>query len=272
MAPFSPAGKSLDELASREWLATNGIGGFASSSVPLLNTRKYHGLLVAAMLPPVRRMVLLARMEETVSVDGWAAKLDVNEYPGTVFPQGHQLLAAFSHEPFPRWAYQGHGWTIEKGLRLLRGENTVLITYTLLHGDKPVTLELRPLFALRGIHELSYQWNGRLDTETRSKRHHRIPPTSRTPEVFFAHDDGTFQNQGYWYLNAIHRREQERGYGGLEDLWSPGAVRATLSPGGCVRFVCSAEPIDMTRVLRDADRELSLAPSVGTPGEGWGEG
>lgn len=251
----------LEGLISREWLVTNGIGGFASSTPPSLNTRKYHGLLVAAMAPPVRRMVLLSRAEETVIHKGWSCALASNEYPGVIHPEGHQLLRAFSLLPFPRWAYQGEGWTIEKSLRLLRGENTVCLRYTLLAGDQPVDLELRPLFALRSMHELMYQWNGRLGAETRGHQQHRIPPTSRTPEVFFAHD-GAFKAEGCWYLNTIYRREQERGYAGLEDLWMPGAVRWTLAPGHSACFVCSTDPIDLDRVLSEVDRQSATHDAI----------
>ena len=155
----------FESLTAHEWLAANCIGGYASSTVASLNTRRYHGLLVAAMAPPVRRMVLLSRLEEAVRVEGREFYLACNEYPGTVWPRGHEHLRAFSPEPFPRWAYQGDGWTLLKQLRLLPGENTVVLSYTLLGGTQPVDLELRPLLALRGIHELSYQWNGRLSAE-----------------------------------------------------------------------------------------------------------
>ncbi|HEY0723953.1 MAG TPA: glycogen debranching enzyme N-terminal domain-containing protein, partial [Pyrinomonadaceae bacterium] len=122
----------LDGLIAREWLAANGNGGFASSTLCGLNTRKYHGLLVAAMAPPVRRMVLLSRLEETVLCNGQSFDLACNEYPGVMHPQGQNLLRAFHHEPFPRWAYQGDGWTVEKQLRPLAGENTIVISYTVL--------------------------------------------------------------------------------------------------------------------------------------------
>ena len=185
----------LDALVAREWLATNALGGYACSTVPCLNSRKYHGLLVAAMAPPVRRMVLLSRVEETVHRDGWPFPLATNEYPGTVFPEGYRLLRAFSHEPFPRWAYQGDGWTLEKSLHLVRGQNTVRLSYTLLGGDKPVELELRPLFALRGIHELTYQWQAPLAVEAvgrpgGSGKCLRVPATGRTPDLG---DSGTLK-------------------------------------------------------------------------------
>src|SRR3954469_13421845 len=107
----------LDGLIAREWLATNALGGYPSSTVPSLNTRKYHGLLVAAMSPPVRRMVLLSRVEETVFHDGWPPPLACNKSPAAMHPQGPRLRRAFSAEPFPRWAYQNEGWTLEKQVR-----------------------------------------------------------------------------------------------------------------------------------------------------------
>ena len=268
---------SFDDMLAREWLSTNALGGYASSTVPGLNTRKYHGLLVAAMAPPVRRMVLLSRVEETVFRDGWPFELACNEYPGTIHPQGHRLLRAFSHEPFPRWAYQGEGWTVEKSLHLLRGQNTVCLSYTLLGGEKPLEMELRPLLALRPIHELTYQWQGRLSVEdgpgamteeAREHAHgqtHRVPPTGRTPEVFFAHDgsfEGAFDPQPMWYFNTIYRREQERGYRGLEDLWMPGVVKFRLVPGKTVYFACSTDPIDLARVIEQVEHRQASADAL----------
>ena len=260
----------LDTLIEREWLAVNKIGGFACSTVPGLNTRKYHGLLVAAMTPPVRRMVLLSRVEETVVCDGWTFPLACNEYPGTIHPRGDQSLRAFNADPFPRWAYQGDGWTIEKSLRLLTGENTVVLSYTLLGGDKTVAMEMRPLLALRGMHELTYQWNGKLAAVERSPGHHHVPATTRTPEVFFAHD-GVFEADDHWYLNTIYRCEQARGYAGLEDLWNPGTIRWSLKPGQTIHFVCSADPIDLTRALAKADEQLTEAMLPSPPAKSFGE-
>lgn len=265
MTPPDISALNFEQLIAREWLAVNSIGGYASSTLCGLNTRKYHGLLVAAMSPPVRRMVLLSHVDETVLTETGSFLLSVNEYPGTIFPEGYKLLRAFNADPFPRWAYQGDGFTLEKSLHLLKGQNTVCITYTLLGGTKPVTLEARPLLAMRGIHELSYQWNGRLLSESRRDGSVRIPATTRTPEIFFAHD-GEFRSEPYWYLNAIFRREQERGYGGLEDQWDPGIFRWVLSPGQSVHLACSAEPVKLSQVIEEIDRVAAdLGKQVSTP-------
>src|SRR5881628_1317655 len=83
---------NLEEASRYEWLETNGIGGFASSTITGLNTRRYHGLLVAATKPPLGRMVLLSKMEETLVVGGRRFDLSSNRYPGAIHPQGHLYL------------------------------------------------------------------------------------------------------------------------------------------------------------------------------------
>jgi predicted glycogen debranching enzyme len=119
------------------------------------------------------------------------------------------------------------------------------------------------MFALRGMHELMFQWNGSLDVLETMPGHHRIPATTRTPEVFFAHD-GAFGIQPLWYLSNIYRREHERGYAGLEDVWSPGLVRWSLAPGRSVHFLCSTDPIDLQEACSAMDRHSVL---LGVPGQ-----
>ncbi len=263
----------FSDLIQREWIVTNGLGGYASSTLPGCNTRKYHGLLVAAMSPPTRRMVLLSRVEETVNNGKATWPLACSEYPGTIYPTGVRQLRAFSSDARPHWAYQADGWTLDKELCLLPGSNTVLLTYTLLAGDSPIKLTLRPLMALRGIHDLTFQWNGRLearpflpaDGDPKAFANcYRVAPTSRTPELFFA-SDGAVENKAFWYLNTIYRREIERGYAGLEDLWSPGEINFTMKPGQRVSFVCSTEPIALKQCIAEAEQRVPCTPRSTRP-------
>src|SRR6266545_3538904 len=92
---------NFDDATSREWLETNGIGGFACSTVIGLNTRRYHALLTAAMHPPAGRVVLLSKIEETIIVEGQRFDLSANQYPGVVHPQGYSYLEDFRLDPFP---------------------------------------------------------------------------------------------------------------------------------------------------------------------------
>src|SRR5216117_1558261 len=104
----------LTEALSREWLETNGIGGFASSTITGLNTRRYHGLLVAATKPPVGRMVLLSKMEETLVIDGRRFELSCNRYPAVIHPEGYLYLKQFRQDPFAVFVYEAGGRELVK--------------------------------------------------------------------------------------------------------------------------------------------------------------
>src|ERR1700751_5729002 len=114
----------LQQALRREWLETNGLGGFAGSTIAGLNTRRYHGLLVAATKPPVGRMVLLSKLEETLVIGQRRFELSCNRYPGVVDPQGHLLLKEFRQDPFPTFVYEADGWELEKSVFMPDGENT----------------------------------------------------------------------------------------------------------------------------------------------------
>src|SRR5436305_868006 len=93
--------RDVDAALEREWLETNGLGGYASSTIIGLNTRRYHGLLVAAIRPPVERLLLLSKLEETLVVRGRRFELSSNRYPDVVHPQGYQYVREFRLDPFP---------------------------------------------------------------------------------------------------------------------------------------------------------------------------
>ena len=259
------AGGDLSKLSGGEWLVANGLGGYASSTIPCLNTRKYHGLLVAAMSPPVRRMAILSRVEETVVFGGSAIRISLQRistnHPsaGASASSRRSRCRAVSRDGDIRAMGKQGGWTVEKQLRLLPGRNAVLLTYTVWGGSDAGALELRPLvLALRPIHELMYQWNGPMQVERLAGHaladgQYRVAATSRTPEVFFAHGGEWEAERGgaSWYLNTIYRREQQRGYAGLEDLWCPGIVHLRLSPGVSAHFVCSTDPMSVEDALAE---------------------
>src|SRR5690242_15547924 len=113
--------RDLAAATSREWLETNGLGGFASSTIIGLNTRRYHALLTAATKPPVGRVVLLSKLEETLVINGDRFDLSANQYPGVVHPQGFQFLTEFRLDPFPIFSYKVGKVTIEKSVFMVQG-------------------------------------------------------------------------------------------------------------------------------------------------------
>src|SRR5678810_1420162 len=116
--------QSVESAAGREWLETNGIGGFACSTAIGLNTRRYHALLTAALRPPIGRTVLLSKLEETLTVDGRRYDLSTNQYSGAVHPQGYMHLGSFRLDPFPRSTFLAGDIQIEKIVFMVQGENT----------------------------------------------------------------------------------------------------------------------------------------------------
>src|SRR5215471_10235688 len=105
---------NFGDATSREWLETNGIGGFACSTVIGLNTRRYHALLTAATNPPAGRVVLLSKCEETLVINGRPRELASNQYPGVVHPQGYMYLDDFRLDPFPIFTFRVEGISVEK--------------------------------------------------------------------------------------------------------------------------------------------------------------
>src|SRR5262245_36011997 len=104
----------LDQAARIEWLETNGLGGFASSTITGVTTGRYHALLTAPTNPPVGRMAMLSKLEEVLIVGGRRHDISVNQYPGAVHPQGHRYLKEFRLDPFPIFVYQADGIEVEK--------------------------------------------------------------------------------------------------------------------------------------------------------------
>jgi predicted glycogen debranching enzyme len=100
----------LESAQTREWLEINGIGGYASSTITGLNTRRYHGILVAATTVPCGRTMLVSKVEETVVVDGRRYDLGANQYPGVIHPTGYLYLKQFRLDPFPIFTYEIEGW------------------------------------------------------------------------------------------------------------------------------------------------------------------
>jgi len=169
---------------SREWLETNGLGGYASSTVLGANTRRYHGLLVAALHPPADRYVLLSKLEETLETGAGRFELSTNQYPGAIHPHGYQYFRRFRLDLYPNFFYEAGEVTLEKTIFMPHGENTVVVQYRVLDWgalapeQRQCRLELRPLLAFRGFHELT-RANAPASRRTRARS--LCNPTTRFP-------------------------------------------------------------------------------------------
>ena len=218
-----------------EWLITNGTGAFAMGTVAGANTRRYHGLLVASLRPPVERHVLLAKFDE--EVDGVA--LSANQYPGTVHPTGFRHLVEFRSPPSPTWVWQVNGARLEKKIFLVEGKQTVVAEY---RSDLAGTLRVRPMLAFRDYHSLSHA-NGSLDPRAREQDGVvEIRPYGGLPALRFHHSGARFEPAAEWLYNTEYLGELDRGLDFREDLFCPGALVFDLTPGVPVRIAATIEP------------------------------
>jgi predicted glycogen debranching enzyme len=248
----------LGEASAREWLETNGIGGFACSTIAGLNTRRYHGLLTAATHPPVGRVVLLSKLEETLLVGDERFELSVNQYVGVIHPRGHEYLGSFRLAPFPVFRYRCGDLQLEKTVFLVHGENTVVIQYELL-GDlqsRACALEVRPLIAFRDYHSLTHANDSLRRDVASSSGMATITPYHDLPSLHFAHSAESIDASGLWFYNFEYQREKERGLDSVEDLYSPFSLGFNLAGNSSAAIIASTLEHDVVDAHRLQEQEL----------------
>ena len=236
----------FDAASSREWLETNGIGGFASGTISGANTRRYHGVFTPATTPPLGRITMLSKLEETVTITGNAYELSANQYPGRVHPQGFRFLRSFRLDPFPIWKFETDGIEIEKKIFMVHGQNTVVCTWKVIRARRadrrPISLDVRPLISFVDYHHLRHDHtdlDAGYDVEESSVM---MWPVRDLPPVYFQHCGASVERTGYWYHDFEYAIERERGFDYREDLFQPFAMKFDNLRQASV--VVSTEPLD----------------------------
>jgi predicted glycogen debranching enzyme len=257
----------LDAARQREWLETNGLGGFSSSTIIGMNTRRYHGLLTAATKPPVGRVVLLSKLEETLVVAGERYDLSANRYPGVVYPQGHRFLKEFRLDPFPVFTYEAGGVEIEKRVFMPHGENTTVVEYKLRGGATGCELEIRPLIAFRDYHSLTHHNVGLNRAVTVAPGLVTVTPYPGLPALHVGHDAGSIDPAGDWYYGFEYDAERERGLDFQEDLFNPFMMRFDLGMRPVATIIASTEIRDAARApaMRRSEMERRLQIVTASP-------
>ena len=219
----------FDAASSREWLETNGIGGFASGTISGANTRRYHGILTAAAEPPLGRVTLVSKIEETLTIGDAAYDLSANRYPARIYPQGYTYLRSFRLDPFPIWTFEVDGIEIQKAIFMVHGQNTVVCRWKMrrMNGRdrRNVSLEVRPLVSFVDYHHLSKEREEFDRTYEDKPGVLQMRPQEDLPELFFHHTADHIQRTGYWYHDFEYAIERERGFDYREDLFQPFAMR-----------------------------------------------
>ncbi len=268
---------SIFELATkREWLETNGIGGYASLTVSGANTRRYHGLLVAATRPPLGRVVMLSKFEETLIIDGDRFELSCNQYPGNVHPDGYKYLVDFQLDPFPIWTFGVKGLVIEKTVFMVFGENSTVCKWKIRHNseilklrsqisegtesERPkIELELKPLIAFRDHHHLRHDHDGFDESFIDENGLVTLQPIVDMPELFFWHNAVDVVGQGFWYKDLEYAIEHERGFDFREDLFQPFSLKFDLAKPATVIASTETRNADDAASLKSAEMKRRAA-------------
>ena len=253
----------LDAALRREWLVTNGIGGYASGTMAGVPTRSYHGLLVAALAPPTVRVVLVGGAVEQVTYDNVRTWISTNEYADGVFvPDGYRNLVEFRLEgSLPVWTYAIADALIERRVWMAHGRNTTYVSYRLIQGSGPVDLEVTPLVTYRDHHTLTSGQGWQMQVE--SQPHGVLDRAFQdAAPLRLLTDTGEFREGGRWYWNFRYREEGARGFNDHGDLYAPGSFVKRLKPGETMTVISSVEAdVDLdggVALSTERDRQRAL--------------
>jgi predicted glycogen debranching enzyme len=247
----------------REWLVTNGLGGYVSSTLAGVNTRRYHGLLVAALNPPVERTVLVGGMIEWATHAGQRYALSTHEYKdGFIDQNGYRNIESFMLEDaLPIWIFALGGALLEKRIWMAYGANTAYLSYRVVRGVQAVELELTPLLTYRDFHVLArgQGWQPEVEAQPCGA----IIRAFDGARPFRLHAAaGQFTPNGVWFTDFLHRAETARGLDDQSDLFAPGTFSVRLALGEICTLVLSAEAepdLDSPRALAAAqERQRAL--------------
>ena len=232
----------LAAAESREWLVTNGIGGYASGTIAGSQTRRYHGLLVAALQPPVGRTQLVSAIDEIVHYDGADFSLATHRWAsGAVDPQGLLLLEDFHLAgSTPVWTYALADALLEKRVWMRQGENTTYIQYTLVRGSRALEMELKALVNYRDFHSLTHAGDWRMNIVPLENGVKVLAFDGATP-FYLKSSAATCAPRHEWYLGCFLGEETARGLSDREDRLFAALFRAKLQIGSSVVFVATTE-------------------------------
>jgi predicted glycogen debranching enzyme len=265
-----------DESLSREWLLTNGLGSYAMGTPAGVNTRRYHGLLIAAARPPVQRFSTLCGIVDSLAMDGKTYDLATHEFRspgGTVFhPHGFDYLERFEKDLAVRWIYSAGHIRVVKELRLVWKRQLAVLSYTMEPLDRtaeaigPVALSITPLIALRDFHHLRRQWSSAAPQVKREGEAALQLSTDGWPAIHLECSEGKFTEHHDWWTNFARRVESQRQQDDTEDLFAPGRFDHEFmllrDKPVTVNLYFGAEPIDREACDAPSERSVHLVKQL----------
>ena len=234
---------SLENGLDKEWIITNGIGGYSSSTIIGANTRKYHGLLVAPLMPPGNRQLILSKVDEALEIEEKTYNLYTNVCKNNI-SDGYKYLKKFEKEYIPIFTFQVQDTTIKKFICLEHGKNTVGIYYYIKNGEKASKLTLAPIVNFRGFHTTNTSENIDIKQEIENNKVKIIIDNNSQYPIYTYISEGRYIKHNYdIFRNMYYIEEEKRGQGALENHVVPGVYEIDIEPEEekYITFVCSLE-------------------------------
>ena len=234
---------SLENGLDKEWIITNGIGGYSSSTIIGANTRKYHGLLVAPLMPPGNRQLILSKVDEALEIEGKTYNLYTNVCKNNI-SDGYKYLKKFEKEYIPIFTFQVEDTIIKKFICLEHGKNTVGIYYYIKNGEKASKLTLAPIVNFRGFHNTNTNENFVIKQEIENNKVKIVIDNNSQYPIYTYVSEGRYIKHDYdIFRNMYYIEEEKRGQGAIENHVVPGVYEIDIEPEKekYITFVCSLE-------------------------------
>ena len=254
---------SLEEGIKREWIITNGLGGYASSTVIGINTRKYHGLLVAPVTPPARRYLILSKLDESI-------KIDDNVYPfysnigKDYISKGYMYQESFEKEILPKFTYKIEDTVIEKTICMEYGKNTVGVYYKIKNGDKDAVLTLAPVINFRDFHSMTTNHTFKLKERINDKKIRIVVDDYIQTPIYMHISEGDYiEHKDDTFFNMFYIEEEKRGFYPEENHIVPGRyeIKIEANEEKEISFVCSfeenIEEIDVKDLIKAEEKRVT---------------
>ena len=231
----------LDKALEKEWIITNGIGGFASSTIIGANTRKYHGLLVSPIIPPARRRLILSKLDESIEVGGKKYELFTNVGKNYI-SQGYKYQESFSKELLPTFEYKVEDVIITKTICMEHFKNTVGVYYKIRNGAKHSKLILSPVMNFRNAHGINKDHQFKLKQRMRNKKL-EVEIDDGNPIYITINDGNYIEHKDDIFYNMFYIEEEKRGFEPEENHVVPGRYEIEIDPNEEkeISFICSTE-------------------------------
>jgi predicted glycogen debranching enzyme len=246
--------KCFNEAIEKEWLLTNGMGGYSSSTVLGINTRKYHGLLVGALHPPGERTVCLSKLDEDVIVGNNVYRLGANDFHDGTYPQGYTFLKQFSIAPYPSYFYDLDRISIRKTIFMPKKKNAVSAIYEVNNKNNlGIKVRIFPLLTCRYFHNVLDHYRNPLNFSQKSDTE-EIETIFKYPEAsIICHStDGEFKRKMNWVERLFYRDEAERGESSTDDCFQPGYFELQIPSMAKKEFAIMSAIDPETKIAREA--------------------